>query len=195
MTESFTYDAIVESGYLNNPYRFVILNGVPQGLGSEVYPGTRTTQAYGLRLTKYWKFRGSTSLGYRYYTDTWDVKSHTVDFTYSQYFGSRWITDLYLRYYTQDKASFYSNDFSAPQNYMARDKELSTFDNYSVGARVGYQLFDQLSAFNNGTINFAVEYIDYDYDDYSGIDNFADINNDPYSFDAVAAQVFFSVRY
>ena len=195
MTESFTYDAIVESGYLNNPYRFVILNGVPQGLGSEVYPGTRTTQAYGLRLTKYWKFRGSTSLGYRYYTDTWDVKSHTVDFTYSQYFGSRWITDLYLRYYTQDKASFYSNDFSAPQNYMARDKELSTFDNYSVGARVGYQLFDQLSAFNNGTINFAVEYIDYDYDDYSGIDNFADINDDPYSFDAVAAQVFFSVRY
>jgi hypothetical protein len=78
---------------------------------------------------------------------------------------------------------------------MARDKELSTFDNYSIGANVGYKLFDQISAFNNGTLNIAVEYIDYDYDDYSGIDNFANINDDPYSFDAVSAQIYFSMRY
>ena len=195
MTASFSYEAIVSEGYLNNPYRFVIINDIPQGLGSEVYPGTRTSQAFALRATKYWDFRGATSLGYRYFTDTWDIKAHTFDFTYSQYIGSRWLTDLYLRYYTQDKASFYSNNFAAPQNYMARDKELSTFDNYSIGANVGYRLFDQISAFNNGTLNIAVEYIDYDYDDYSGIDNFANINDDPYSFDAVSAQIYFSVRY
>jgi hypothetical protein len=195
MTASFSYEGIVSEGYLNNPYRFIIINGVPQGLGSEVYPGTRTSQAFALRTTKYWDFRGSTSLGYRYFTDTWDIKAHTLDFTYSQYFGSRWLADLYLRYYTQDKASFYSNNFSAPQNYMARDKELSTFENYSIGTNVGYKLFDEISAFNNGTINIAVEYIDYEYDDYSGIRNFANINNKPYSFDAVSAQIYFSVRY
>ncbi|MEM8844794.1 MAG: DUF3570 domain-containing protein [Pseudomonadota bacterium] len=195
ITTSFAYEAVISQGFLNNPYRFIIINGVPQGLGSEIYPGTRTSQAFGIRSTKYWKFRGATSLGYRYFTDTWDIKAHTIDFVYSQYIGSRWLTDLYLRYYTQDGASFYSNDFSAPQNFMARDKELSTYDSYSIGAKVSYQLFDQFSAFSNGTISFAAEYIDYSYDDYSGITNFADINDDPYSFDAVAAQVFFTVRY
>ena len=195
MTASFAYEAIISEGYLNNPYRFIIINDIPQGLGSEVYPDTRTSQAFAFRTTKFWDFRGVTSFGYRYFTDTWDINAHTFDFTYSQYIGSRWLTDLYMRYYTQDKAKFYSNNFSAPQNYMARDKELSTFDNYSIGANVGYKLFDQISAFNNGTLNIAVEYIDYDYDDYSGIDNFANINDDPYSFDAVSAQIYFSVRY
>ena len=78
---------------------------------------------------------------------------------------------------------------------MARDKELSTFDNYSIGAKVSYKLFDEYSSFNNGTLNLSAEYIDYEYDDYSGIEDFSQITDDPYSFDAAVVQVFFSVRY
>ncbi len=192
---SFNYEATIEDGYLNNPYRFVIIANVPQGLGSEVYPGTRTGQAAAVRTTKYWDFKGATSVGYRYFHDTWDITAHTVDFVYSQYFGSRWLTDLYLRYYTQDAADFYSNNFATAQNYMARDKELSTFDSYSVGAKVSYRVFEEYSVFNNGTMNFAAEYIDYDYDDYSGIKDFTNITDEPYSFDATVLQIFFSVRY
>ncbi len=192
---SVAYEAIVEDGYLNNPYRFVIIGNVPQGLGSEVYPGTRTSQAAKVQATKYWDFRGATTLAYRYFRDTWDITAHTVDFTYSQYIGGRWLTDFFLRYYTQDAADFYSNNFAVARNYMARDKELSTFDNYSVGAKVSYKVFDEYSMFNNGTINFAAEYIDYQYDDYSGIEDFSQITNDSYSFDAAVFQLFFSVRY
>lgn len=194
-TTSLSYEATVEDGYLNNPYRFVIIANVPQGLGSEVYPGTRTGQAAAIRATKYWNFRGATSFGYRYFHDTWDITAHTVDFNYAQYLGSRWLADLYLRYYTQDAADFYSNNFATAQNYMARDKELSSFDSYSIGAKVSYKLFDEYSYFNNGTVNLAAEYIDYEYDDYSGIDDFAQITNDSYSFDATVFQLFFSVRY
>ena len=192
---SLAYEATVEDGFLNNPYRFVIIADVPQGLGSEVYPGTRTGQATAVRATKYWQFRGATSLGYRYFRDTWDITAHTFEFIYSQYVGDRWLTDLYLRYYTQDAADFYSNNFATAQNYMARDKELSTFDSYSVGAKVSYKLFDEYSLFNTGTVNLAAEYIDYDYDDYSGIEDFSQITDDPYSFDATVLQLFFSVRY
>ena len=199
ITKSFTanliYEATVEDGFLNNPYRFVIIANVPQGLGSEVYPGTRTGQATAIRATKYWDFRGATSLGYRYFRDTWDITAHTIDFNYSQYFGARWLTDVYLRYYTQDAADFYSNNFATAQNYMARDKELSTFDSYSIGAKVSYRLFDEYSFFNNGAINLAAEYIDYEYDDYSGIEDFSQITDDSYSFDATVLQLFFSVRY
>ena len=195
ITASLSYDATVEDGFLNNPYRFVIIANVPQGLGSEVYPGTRTGQATAIRATKYWSFRGATSLGYRYFRDTWDITAHTVDFNYSQYFGNRWLADLYLRYYTQDAADFYSNNFATAQNFMARDKELSTFDSYSIGARVSYKLFEEYAYFNNGTVNLAAEYIDYEYDDYSGIEDFSQITDDSYSFDATILQLFFSVRY
>ncbi len=192
---SVSYEATVEDGFLNNPYRFVIIGNVPQGLGSEVYPGTRTSQATRIQATKYWDFKAATTLGYRYFRDTWDITAHTVDFTYSQYLGERWLTDFYLRYYTQDAADFYSNNFAVARNYMARDKELSTFDNYSVGAKVSYRIFDEYSRFNNGTINLSAEYIDYEYDDYSGIEDFSQITDDPYSFDAAVLQLFFSVRY
>ena len=195
MKASLVYEATVEDGFLNNPYRFVIIANVPQGLGSEVYPGTRTGQATALRATKYWNIRAATSLGYRYFRDTWDITAHTVDFNYSQYFGTRWLADLYLRYYTQDAADFYSNNFATAQNYMARDKELSTFDSYSIGAKVSYKLFEEYSFFNTGAINLAAEYIDYEYDDYSGIEDFSQITNDSYSFDATVLQLFFSVRY
>jgi hypothetical protein len=192
---SVSYEATIEDGYLNNPYRFVIIGNVPQGLGSEIYPGTRTSQATAVRATKYWDFRAATSLGYRYFRDTWDIVAHTVDFTYSQYFGDRWLTDLYLRYYTQDAANFYSNNFSVRQNYMARDKELSSFDSYSIGAKVSYRVFEEFSRFNNGTLNLSAEYIDSQYDDYSGIEDLSVITNDTYSFDAAVLQLFFSVRY
>ena len=192
---SIAYEATVEDGYLNNPYRFVIIGNVPQGLGSEVYPGTRTSQATKVQATKYWDIRAATTLAYRYFRDTWDITAHTVDFTYSQYIGDRWLTDFFLRYYTQDAADFYSNNFAVARNYMARDKELSTFDNYSIGAKVSYKIFDEYSILNNGTINFAAEYIDYQYDDYSGIEDFSQVTNDSYSFDAAVFQLFFSVRY
>ena len=192
---SLSYEATIEDGHLNNPYRFVIIGNVPQGLGSEVYPGTRTSQATAIRATKYWDFRGATSLGYRYFRDTWDITAHTIDFIYSQYFGDRWLTDFHLRYYTQDAASFYSNNFSVARNFMARDKELSTFDSYSIGAKVSYKIFDEYSSFNNGTINLSAEYIDSQYDDYSGIEDLSVITDDPYSFDAAIVQLFFSVRY
>ena len=192
---SIAYEATVEDGFLNNPYRFVIIGNVPQGLGSEVYPGTRTSQATKAQVTKYWDFKGATTLGYRYFRDTWDITAHTLDFTYSQYIGERWLADLFLRYYTQDAADFYSNNFAVARNFMARDKELSTFDNYSIGVKVSYKLFDEYSSFNNGTINLAAEYIDYQYDDYSGIEDFSQITDDGYSFDAAVVQVFFSVRY
>lgn len=195
---AFDYEATVEEGFLNNPYRFVFLNGVSLGSGSEEYPDTRTGQAYSLKGIKYWQHRASTSLGYRFYRDTWDVRSHTIDLNYSQYIGNQWVADIYGRYYSQDRADFYSDNFTTRMRFMARDKELSTFDSFAVGARVSYDVFKDYSFLRKGSLNLAVEYLDYDYDDYSGIESVSDnasLGNSGYSFDATTIQFYFSALY
>ena len=194
---AFDYEATVEEGFLNNPYRFVFVNGVSQGSGSEEYPDTRTGQAYSLKGIKYWQHRASTSLGYRFYRDTWDIRSSTVDLNYSQYIGNQWVVDVYGRYYTQDKADFYSDNFSTRLRYMARDKELSSFDSFAVGGRLRYDLFKDYKFLRTASLNLAVEYLDYDYDDYSGIESVADVGSlgSGYSFDATTIQFYFSAWF
>ncbi len=195
---AFDYEATVEEGFLNNPYRFVFVNGVSQGSGSEEYPDTRTGQAYSLKGIKYWQHRASTSLGYRFYRDTWDVRSSTVDLNYSQYIGNQWVADIYGRYYTQDKADFYSDNFSTRLKYMARDKELSSFDSFAVGGRIRYDLFKDHKYFRTASLNLAVEYLDYDYDDYSGIESVSEVSKlgtSGYSFDATTVQFYFSAWF
>lgn len=191
---AFDYEATVEEGFLNNPYRFVFVNGVSQGSGSEEYPDTRTGQAYALKGIKYWQHRASTSLGYRFYRDTWDIRSSTVDLNYSQYIGNQWVVDVYGRYYTQDEANFFSDNFSTRLRYMARDKELSSFDSFSIGGRIRYDLFKDYKFLRAASLNLAVEYLDYDYDDYSGIKSVADVGSlgSGYSFDATTIQFYFS---
>ena len=190
----FDYEATVEEGFLNNPYRFVFVNGVSQGSGSEEYPDTRTGQAYSLKGIKYWQHRASSSLGYRFYRDTWDIRAHTVDLNYSQYIGNQWVVDVYGRYYTQDEANFFSDNFSTRLRYMARDKELSSFDSFAIGGRIRYDLFKDYKFFRTASLNLAVEYLDYDYDDYSGIESVADTASlgSGYSFDATTIQFYFS---
>ncbi len=194
---AFDYEATVEEGFLNNPYRFVFVNGVSLGSGSEEYPDTRTGQAYSLKGIKYWQHRASTSLGYRFYRDTWDVRSSTVDLNYSQYIGNQWVVDVYGRYYTQDEADFFSDNFSTRLRYMARDKELSSFDSFAVGGRVRYDLFKDYKFLRTASLNLAVEYLDFDYDDYSGIESVADVGSlgSGYSFDATTIQFYFSAWF
>ncbi len=194
---AFDYEATVEEGFLNNPYRFVFVNGVSQGSGSEEYPDTRTGQAYSLKGVKYWQHRASTSLGYRFYRDTWDIRSSTVDLNYSQYIGNQWVVDVYGRYYTQDEADFYSDNFNTRLRYMARDKELSSFDSFAIGGRVRYDVFKDYKFLRTASLNLAVEYLDYDYDNYSGIESVAEVGNlgSGYSFDATTIQFYLSAWF
>ncbi len=194
---AFDYEATVEEGFLNNPYRFVFVNGVSLGSGSEEYPDTRTGQAYSLKGIKYWQHRASTSLGYRFYRDTWDIRSSTVDLNYSQYIGNQWVVDVYGRYYTQDEADFFSDNFSTRLRYMARDKELSSFDSFALGGRIRYDLFKDYKMLRAASLNLAVEYLDFDYDDYSGVKSVADVGSlgSGYTFDATTIQFYFSAWF
>ena len=185
---SVDYEGITEDGFLNNPYRSARLLGasVP-----EAYPRTRTSNAVAVRTRKYWEPGAASRVDYRYFWDTWAVQAHTLEVGYERYFGNEWLMDLFYRHYNQSAASFYSDNFEEEQNYMARDKELSTFQSNALGGKLSYKFLRRPRAgLTSGSLNLSYEFIHFDYDD------FTDVRTDePYSFGAHVLQFYLTVQY
>ena len=189
---SLEYEGILETGYLSSPYRAARLQGL---LVPEIYPGTRDSYAVALQAIKglgseEGKLGASLHLGYRYFWDTWDVTAHTIDVSYQRRLGERWTLEPRYRYYQQSAASFYSDNFAANMNYMARDKELSTFDSHSVGIKAAYRVLEQRHGLRTATLNAAYDHVRFAYDDFTDMRN-----GETYEFDARVVQLFFSAWY
>lgn len=189
---SLNYEAVIDDGYINNPYRYAIALGV---FTPEKYPTTRDSHALAMQLRKGLDFfdkqewRSSIKFDYRYFWDTWEITANTVELGYQQYLTKRWLTDMHYRYYSQSKAVFYSDNFpSSGLLYMARDKELSTFNSHALGFKISYIWIDdrpfKLSQ------SFAYDYLHFNYDDFTDIRTGA-----LYSFDASMIQLFVSFWY
>jgi|HubBroStandDraft_1064217.scaffolds.fasta_scaffold01055_9 hypothetical protein len=167
------YELLTDEGYLANPYRKIryLSPGVGEGftLADQVYPNTRTSNAVSAQLKYYLPYRAALTGEYRYYTDTWGVVAHTLEFDYTHPAWKHWIFDGSLRFYKQTHADFYSDLFPRAdyQNFMARDRELAAFDDYTVGIGATYE-FHVLSApwINKSTANFKVEHLTVDYSDF-----------------------------
>jgi hypothetical protein len=187
MLFSINYEGISDSGYLNNPYRVarVASTTVP-----ERYPSTRSSHATSFRWITYLEPRSSVRAEYRHFWDTWDINGATTELGYSRYFASRWLGEAYLRYYKQDSASFYSDNFQVEMAYMARDKELSTFTSKAIGVKASYQLAKNPSYFQKITLNVSLERVRFDYD------NFTDTRDGQlYSFDAFVEHLYLSLWF
>jgi hypothetical protein len=63
-------------------------------------------------------------LGYRYYWDDWDVKSHTVDLRLDQRFDSGVMIGTGIRLYSQSRAFFFEPVYTRPQDFMTVDSKL-----------------------------------------------------------------------
>lgn len=185
------YEGVLEDGYLNSPYRAARVLGL---LVPEVYPRTRDSYAFALRAMKGLGSDGrlgsSLRLGYRYFWDTWDVRAHTIELGYQRRVGERWTLEPHYRYYRQTAASFYSDNFATNMNFMARDKELSTFNSHSIGIKAGYRVLDQRFGLEHATLNVSHDYLRFSYD------NFTDTRSGAlYEFDANVVQLYFSGWY
>lgn len=192
---SLDYESVLDSGYLQNPYRYAVVQGV---FVPENYPRTRDSNTVTLR-SQYGlgaidnRLSASLAAYYRYFWDTWDVRAHTLELGYQLRGGllgaDHWIGGLHYRYYTQSAASFYSDDFTTPMQYMARDKELSTFHSHLAGLSLT-RSFGRWSVFERGSLNAAYDFTRFKYDDFTDIRTGA-----PYAFDAHILQLFLSLWY
>lgn len=196
-----SFETITDEGFLNNPYRSVryVDTGTPQGYSyeSEIYPRTRTSDAAALRLRYYLPYRAAIHGEYRSYSDTWDIKADTYEIGYTHPLDSGWIIEGKLRFYSQNNADFYSDLFaySQYQNFMARDKELSTFDSQTVRLGGTYDILRGGWRFvDKGSVSVFYDHIEFQYDDFRDLRNSGAVpGQEPlYTFGADVLQFFVS---
>ncbi|MEM7280819.1 MAG: DUF3570 domain-containing protein [Pseudomonadota bacterium] len=170
MLVGLSFEAITDEGFLNNPYRSVrFIDGNVTGTQAERYPNTRTSNAGSIRSRYYLPWRAAIHGEYRYFTDTWGIEAHTgqIGYTHPTDFG--WEFDFHVRLYSQTEADFYSDLFSRAdaQNFLARDKELSTFTSSSIRLGATYTLFEHGWSFmEKGTVNIFLDRMQFDYDNF-----------------------------
>jgi len=202
---SANFEVISDEGFLGSPYRSVryVDPGTPNGFSfqSEVYPNTRQSNAASVRLKYFlpW-WRAAVNGRYRYYDDTWGVTGHTAELTYTHPAFNRWIFEGSVRYYNQDAADFYSDLFPRRDfaNFLARDKELSTFTSLTLGASVSYDFgIARLPWIQRGQLNLRYDLITIDYDDFRDARVDVDVpGTEPlYSLDANVVQAFVSIWF
>lgn len=196
------YEAITDEGYLNNPYRRVryLDAGNPLGFGwqEEVYPRTRDSNAVALRGRYFLPYRAAVSAGYRWFDDSWGIRASTVEVGYTHPFGP-FTGEVGYRYYTQTAADFYADLFPGvdAQNFLARDKELSTFDSHALRLGIGYEMPLALRfGIEKGAVNLVYDRIEFSYDDFRDLRAAGVPGTEPlYDFTADVIQLFFSVWF
>jgi len=127
-------------GYFSDPYKIY-----------DERPRDRTQQKFQTRWNHYFNDLNATSrLAYRYYTDSWGIRSHTLDAEWVQQIGNGWSAAPAVRYYSQTAAKFYVEvdpsilpfPPSPPANakYFSEDQRMSAFGGLTLGMKLTKQL-------------------------------------------------------
>jgi hypothetical protein len=203
LTANLSFEAVADEGYLNNPYRTVryVDNAIPSGVGyqAEVYPETRNSFASKLSASYYLPYRAALFFHYRYFNDSWEIESADAELGYRHPIGDSIELELKLRHYQQSQAEFYSDLFpyQDAQNYLARDKELSDFNSFTLGIGATYLLPQQLSykgLRSEATLQW--DYIDFNYNNFRDPTAEGEVGNESlYGFSANVIRAFFSIYF
>ncbi|MBT8423156.1 MAG: DUF3570 domain-containing protein, partial [Gammaproteobacteria bacterium] len=203
MIVNLDYEGITDEGYLNNPYRQVRFADATDSRGyrfqQEIYPNTRTSSAFALGSRYFLNKDAALYGGARFFDDDWGISAWNANIGFTYRWRDRWLFDVSTRVYDQSKADFFSDlfPFEDAQNFLGRDKEISTHTNQTIKLDVSYDLFkNSPGMFNRGTANFSYARINFDYDDFRDIVTGGPAGAEPlYSFDADVIQLYFSFWY
>jgi hypothetical protein len=159
VTQVFTADDIAQfnlgfswgNGYYSDPYKVV-----------DNRPRDHDHATWVARWNHFFDAtQGTSRASYRYYTDNWGIRSHTVELEYVQPLAGGWTLTPAARVYTQTAARFYVDaDPSilpfAPNPpdgaiYYSEDTRLSALGGHTLGFKIAKQLDD------DWTVDFKVE--------------------------------------
>lgn len=199
----FNAENVSDEGYLNNPYRAIryVDTDSPRGFAftTEVYPQTRVSNAFSVNANYYLPYRASVYGDMRYYSDTWGIEAQNMKLGYIHTFGDDWIVDVHARWYQQTQADFYQDLFARVDefNFMARDKELSTYDSLSLGFSVTYEWrFSDNRYVDKSTVNLEYDYLDFSYDNFRDVTDDAPVGEEAlFGFAANVVRLYVSVWY
>ena len=201
---STAFDVITDAGFLNNPYRKVRYidpaDSTQYKREDENYPATRTSTALAVRARYFMPYRAAVHAEYRVFQDSWGITGNNIEVGYTHPFASDWIVEAHFRTYAQTKADFYNDLFpsSESQNFRARDKELSTFNNNTIGFGVSYEFAKSEGGYiDKASVNFKFDHIQFDYQDFrDATQKSYSAGSEPlYQFSANIMQLFLSVWF
>jgi hypothetical protein len=194
---SANFEAVADKGFLGSPYRAARVFGafVP-----EEVPRTRSGRAMKFRAKgdiSDWFRDGRWGAGqrhsmhaeYRYYWDNWGIKAHTVEGGYSRYFGDKWLGDSWLRFNRQSAALFYSDNAQVETLYHTRNRQLGTFNSWSLGGRATYEYSKGPDTYNI-KLSGSLEYVRFDYQDFTDIRT-----GKPYAFNGALLQLYLTANF
>ncbi|HEY0552704.1 MAG TPA: DUF3570 domain-containing protein [Thermoanaerobaculia bacterium] len=140
-----------ENGYLTEPYKVISVvspfNGLPVFTLTDNRPSSRARSS-ALLSSVYHLANDILYTSYRYYTDTWDIRSNTFDLKYRHDLNEGWYFEPHVRYYRQTAASFYTIGLSTilrPPEYATADYRLGRLTTLTLGANLGFRLGDSPS--------------------------------------------------
>jgi len=192
-------EGITDDGFLNNPYRSVRFLDPTVAVGysyqPEIYPETKTSTAVAITGKYFLPYRAALSTEYRNYTDTWGVAGQSFEIGYVHPVGDSFIVELTLRSYKQTEADFYADlfPFQNAQNFLARDKELSTYTSNSIGIGATYQFKLDVAGFDKGSLNLYYNVFQFKYDNFRDLTVALTPGTEPlYELDASVIRAFVS---
>jgi len=198
---NLSYEATASQGFLANPYRQARFLDPAESLGyafeKQVYPENHSGNAGSAVLKYFLPWRAAVTGNFRYYSDNWGIRAQTGELGYTQPVRRAWTLDTHVRYYHQNHADFYSDLFpyAGAQNYLARDRELATFDSvvYGIGATWEYRV-QRFAWLQKGTVNFNWNRMHISYDDFRDlrVQNVPPGTEPLYTLDANIFQAFVS---
>jgi hypothetical protein len=162
------------SGYLSSPYRYVAI-GTGWGCATpapvcvpEVNPGERLRHAASLSGRRSMGSEWSLGGAYRFYTDDWGILSHTISADATWLLSPETLLSGRYRFYTQGAADHYEPIYTAPQEYVTSDKELSSLSSHRVTLELEH-VFELTNA-RTLTATASVAPIFYFYSDFPPLD-------------------------
>jgi hypothetical protein len=126
------------NGYFSDPYKFL-----------DERPRERNVSTLLTRWNHHFSsVDGTLRSSYRYYTDTYKIKAHTLGFEYAQALGTGWTVTPLVRLHSQTAAWFYTRYNPDPDygitlptgSTYSQDQRLSAFGALTTGMKVSRQL-------------------------------------------------------
>ncbi|WP_026376269.1 DUF3570 domain-containing protein [Aestuariibacter salexigens] len=199
----FSVENISDQGYLNNPYRSIRFLDANSERGfrfvTEKYPDTRTSNAVSLNAHYYLPYRAALYAEGRWYTDTWGIDAMNIKLGYIHTFGDDWVLEGFVRHYSQEKADFYQDLFTRENefNFMARDKELSSFSGLTAGLSLAYEWqFSPDALVKKSSVHLEWDHMRFEYDNFRDVTANAPVGEEPlFGFNANVIRAFVSVWY
>jgi hypothetical protein len=189
---SVFFDVLQQQGLLSTPYhRIYFADKVNYYIGQAQYipeyesesnagiykladdierlPDSRFKLPIGARINYYINERFVLRTYYRYYSDNWDIQSHTANIELPIKVSDRFTVFPMYRFYTQSQSKYFApyETHLSTEKYYTSDPDLATFDSNQYGLGVNYT-----DIFTGAKIwKFGLKNVDFRYNRYQRSDN------------------------